>query len=114
VATATVEKNLEAMGRGDAPVLEQLVQMTVDTQARSGLDDRTYALTRIAALVTADAAPVSYLLNLGTAAEHGVTAQDIQGTLVAIAPIVGTARIASAAGNIMGALGLAEAIADDD
>lgn len=114
MATATVEKNLEAMGRGDAPVLEQLVQMTVDTQERSGLDDRTYALSRIAALVATDAAPVSYVLNLGSAAEHGVSAQDIQGTLVAIAPIVGTARIASAAGNIVRALGFAEAIATED
>ena len=45
------EKNIEALGRGEAPVLEQLAQMTIDTRARSGLDDETFTLVRIAALV---------------------------------------------------------------
>ena len=62
------EKNIEALGRGEAPVLEQLAQMTIDTRARSGLDDETFTLVRIAALVASDAAPASYLLNLGAAA----------------------------------------------
>src|SRR5262245_4368414 len=113
-ATATAERNLEALGRGDAPVLEQLARMTIDTRDRSGLDDETYTLVRIAALVATDAAPASYLVNLGAAAELGVELEDVQGTLVAIAPIVGSARVVSAAGNMLRALGLAAEMADDE
>ncbi|MFI2033414.1 hypothetical protein ACH470_01725 [Streptomyces bottropensis] len=47
-----------------------------------------------------DASAPSYLLNIGTAAEAGVPLEKIQGTLVAIAPVVGSARIVSAARSI--------------
>jgi alkylhydroperoxidase/carboxymuconolactone decarboxylase family protein YurZ len=52
-----------------------------------------------------DAPPASYLLNLGAAAEAGVDEDQIRGVFAAIAPIVGTARIASATDNIARALG---------
>jgi hypothetical protein len=61
-----------------------------------------------------DAAPASYLLNIGTATELGMPLETVQGTLVAIAPVVGSARIVSAASNLVRALGLAEAIAEED
>jgi alkylhydroperoxidase/carboxymuconolactone decarboxylase family protein YurZ len=112
--TATAEHNIEAIGRGDAPVLEQLVQMTIDTRERSGLDDQTYMLVRLAALVATDAAPVSYLVNLGAARAADVEPEDIQGLLVAVAPIVGTARTVSAASKMIQALGLAESFAEDE
>ena len=51
-------------------------------------------------------------MNLGLAVDTGVTLEDVQGVLVAVAPIVGTARVASAAGNITEALGFVVAIAD--
>jgi alkylhydroperoxidase/carboxymuconolactone decarboxylase family protein YurZ len=79
----------------------------------SGLDVTTYFLVRLAALVSMDASPISYAVNLGIAADAGVTLEQAQATLVAIAPVVGSARVASAAGNIlravMGAAALAEA-----
>jgi 4-carboxymuconolactone decarboxylase len=103
---STPEKNIGALAEGDAPVLETLVQMTVNTQERSGLDPETYMLVRMAALVAMDAAPVSYLLNLGVAAEIGVPLEKVQGMLVAIAPVIGSARVVSAASNIARALGL--------
>jgi len=92
---------------GDAPVLERLVAMNLDSMENSELDPKTYFLVRIAALVAMDAAPVSYLVNLGLAADVGVTLEDAQGTLIAIAPVVGSARVASAAGNVLRAFGLA-------
>jgi hypothetical protein len=64
-------------------------------------------LVRIAALAAADAPPASYLVNAGTASDVGITADDVQGVLVAIAPIVGTARTVTAAGNLARALGFA-------
>ncbi len=98
---------MSALAQADAPVFETIVQMTLDTFERSGLDPETYLLTRIAALVAMDAAPASYLLNIGAAEELGVSPERIQGTLVAIAPVVGSARVVSAARSIGEAFGLA-------
>src|ERR1700759_4926286 len=103
----STEQDLNGLAEGQAPVLETLTQMTLNTLERSGLDEETYILTRIAALVAMDAPPASYLLNLGAADELGVPLERVQGTLVAIAPIVGTARVVSAAGNMLRAVGLA-------
>ncbi|RFU19679.1 carboxymuconolactone decarboxylase family protein [Geodermatophilus marinus] len=100
-----------ALGRiaeGDTPVLETLLQMNLDALERSGLDAETYLLVRLAALVAMDAAPASYLITLGMAEEGGLTAEKAQAVLVAIAPIVGSARVTAAAGAIVrGVLGAA-------
>lgn len=95
-----------ALAEANAPVFETIVQMTLDTFERSGLDEETYLLARIAALVAMDASAPSYLLNIGAAAELGVPLERVQGTLVAIAPVVGSARVVSAARNIGEAFGL--------
>jgi 4-carboxymuconolactone decarboxylase len=108
------ETTLGSIAQGDAPVLESLVAMHLDSLENSGLDETTYFLVRLAALVSMDAAPVSYALNLAIADEAGVTLEQAQGTLIAIAPIVGTARVAAAAGNILRAVTGAAALADAD
>jgi alkylhydroperoxidase/carboxymuconolactone decarboxylase family protein YurZ len=90
----------------DAPVLDLLAQMTADSLAASSLDAETLMLVRIAALVAVDAPPVSYALNIGAAGEVGLDADSIRGVLTAIAPIVGTARVAAATGNIVQALAI--------
>jgi 4-carboxymuconolactone decarboxylase len=105
----------DALGRiaqGDAPVLETILAMNLDALERSGLDDQTYLLVRLAALVAMDAAPLSYAVTLGAAADAGLTAEQAQAVLVAIAPVVGSARVTAAAGAILrGVLGAA-ALAD--
>ena len=58
------------------------------------------------------APPASYLVNAGTASDAGITLEDVQGLLIAVAPIVGTARTVTAAGNIARALGFAIAAMD--
>ncbi len=108
-AEAAPRETLSSVAQGDAPVLERLVAMNLDSLANSGLDGRTYFLARLAALVAMDAAPVSYLTNLGMAAESGVTLEEAQGVLVAISPLVGSARVASAAGKILRVFGIAAA-----
>lgn len=94
------------------PVLDLLESMTTDSIEASGLDSETLMLVRIAALVAVDAPPASYLMNLGAAGKIGVTDDQVRGVLAAIAPIVGTARVASAAGKIVRALGLALDLAE--
>jgi len=96
----------------DAPVLDLLKTMTAESIEVSTLDDESLMLVRIAALVAVDAPPSSYLLNIGAAGDVGIDADQVQGVLAAVAPIVGTARIASAAGNIVRALGFAEELAE--
>jgi 4-carboxymuconolactone decarboxylase len=96
----------------ESPVLDLLKSMTADSIAASSLDAKTLALVRIAALVAVDAPPVSYLLNLGAASEVGIDSEQVRGVLAAIAPIVGTARVASATGNIVEALDVAIEVAD--
>ena len=88
----------------EAPVLELLARMTTDSFESSSLDIDTLILVRIAALVAIDAPPVSYALNLGFALEDGLDLDSLRGVLTAIAPIVGTAKIAAATGNIVRAL----------
>ena len=80
----------------DTPVLDLLASMTADSIEASSLDPETLILVRIAALAAVDAPAVSYLLNLGAASDIGVSPDQVRGVLAAVAPIVGTARIASA------------------
>jgi alkylhydroperoxidase/carboxymuconolactone decarboxylase family protein YurZ len=91
----------------DAPLVDLLTKMTLQSIEASDLDEKSLMLVRIAALVAVNAPPASYLLNLGAASELGVGEDEVRGVLIAIAPIVGTARIASATGNIVRALGMA-------
>ncbi len=93
------------------PVLDLIASMTADSLAASSLDAQTLMVARIAALVAIDAPPVSYLLNLGAASEVGLDAEQIRGVLAAIAPIVGTPRVASATGKIVDALDVAIEVA---
>lgn len=96
----------------ETPVLDLLAKMTADSIEASGLDEQTLMLVRIAALVAVDAPPVSYMLNLGAAGEIGIDAEKVRGVFAAVAPIVGTARIASATGKIVRATGLAMEMAE--
>ncbi len=96
----------------ETPVLDLLASMTADSIEASSLDAETLVLVRIAALAAVDAPAVSYLLNLGVANEIGIDPEQVRGVLAAIAPIVGTARIASATGKIVDALDVAIEIAE--
>ena len=96
----------------ETPVLDLLAGMTVASIEASSLDAETLMLVRIAALVAVDAPPVSYALNLGVAEDLEIDPEQVRGVLAAIAPIVGTARIASATGNIVQAIELELEVAE--
>jgi 4-carboxymuconolactone decarboxylase len=98
----------------DTPVLDLLESMTADSVEASSLDPETLMLVRIAALVAVDAPPISYLMNLAVASELDVDAEQVRGVLAAIAPIVGTARVAAATGKIVKALAVAIEVAEVD
>ncbi|MEY9964263.1 alkylhydroperoxidase/carboxymuconolactone decarboxylase family protein YurZ [Streptacidiphilus sp. MAP12-16] len=96
----------------ETPVLDTLAAMTLDSIERCGLPMDMLILTRIAALAAMDAPPMSYLAHLDPAIKANLTASQLQDVLVAIAPIVGTARVMSAATHIAEALGIVIAVAE--
>ena len=100
------------MAEEETPVLDALADITAVSLERSTLNPRELMLARIAALAAVDAPAGSYLLNAGTAMEVGITLEDVQGILIAVAPIVGTPRIVAAAGNLASALGFALEMAE--
>jgi hypothetical protein len=96
----------------ETPVLDTLADLTAASVEHNSLVSREYMLARVAALIAMDAPPASYLANAEAVADSGVTADDIQGIMIAVAPVVGTARVVSAGGKILRALGFAIAVAD--
>jgi len=93
--------------QSDNPVLETIAAITAASLERSELPADALLMIRLAALAAVDAKPISYLAHVGPSMETGVTLEDVQNVLVAVAPIIGTARTMSAAVNITEALGFA-------
>jgi len=96
----------------DTSVLDTIVDLTAVSVDHSSLPTREFMLVRLAALMAVDAPPASYLANADATEKSGITADDIQEVMIAIAPVVGTARVVSAAGKILRAMGLAIAVGE--
>ena len=75
-----------------------------DNIDESGLDVRSYALVRLASLVTAGAPGEGYDRPIAAALDQGVTLDEIIGVLVALLPTVGVTRVAEAAPDVFGAI----------
>ena len=95
------------MALGTTPVLDVAAEINAVSLARTELDPRTLLISRLSALVAVDAPVGSYFLHIGPAAEMGLTLDDIQDVLVAVAPIVGTPRLIASARKIAEAFDLA-------
>ena len=108
-ATATA---LAELALGDPELLGESLELRAELQRRSGLDPRSFALVKVAALIALDAPPASYLWQVSNALEAGATPEDLIGVLRAIAPQVGGPKIVAAAPELMVALGLS--LPDDE
>jgi len=97
---------LAGLALGDPEVLLEGLELRAEMQENSGLDPRSFAFVKIAALIALDAPPASYLRQVGNALDAECTAGEIVGVLRAIAPQVGGPRIVAAAPEVMVALGL--------
>src|SRR4051794_32847931 len=91
---------------GDVEVLESAVGLRETNRESSGLDGRTFALVKIAALIAVDAPACSYAREVTNALEEGVTPEELLGVLHAVAPQVGGPRVMAAALEIMAAMGV--------
>jgi len=98
----------------DRPLRDTLIDMTAASVERTSLPDREVMLVRIAALAAVDAPPSSYLLNLAVARDLGLTLEDVQGVLVAIAPVTGGPKVVAASGAILKALGFAIRVLEEE
>ena len=96
----------------DTPVSDTLLVMTATSLDNSDLSPRELMIARIAALVAVDASAASYALNAVPATDSDITLDDVEDILVAVAPIVGTARVVSATVNIAEGLGFVIALAE--
>lgn len=104
--SAKVEDHLRRIARSDDKEIETMVGMRQGLKDITQLDDRSFALVKIAALIAVDAPPASYMWQIGNAIAEGVTPEEVLGTMWAVAPQVGGPRLISAAPEIMLALGL--------
>jgi alkylhydroperoxidase/carboxymuconolactone decarboxylase family protein YurZ len=102
------------MAQGDTPLLDALAGINAVSLEATDLDPASLILVRLAALIAVDAPVSSYLLHVGPAAEAGVTLDQAQDVLIAVAPIVGTPRTAAAAAKIVEALDVAIVLAESD
>jgi len=106
------ETTLRQLSVRDDRLIESVLALDADNVAASGLDPKTHALVTIGSLVAMNATPPSFMSAVERAHGAGVTDDEIVGTLIALMPVVGVARIVSAAPNLGLALGydVAEAL----
>lgn len=69
------------------------------------LDPKTRALVRLGALLALDAAPVSYQWAVEDVQACGFTTEEVVSTLVAVAPVIGLARLVSTTPKLAMAIG---------
>lgn len=106
VVTHETESALRGLAQGDLSGIAELARMRDAYQETTGLDARTFALVKIAALISLDAPPASYAWQIAAALDAGVTPDEILGVVLAVVLQVGLPRIVAAAPEIMLALEL--------
>ena len=102
--------NLQRLAQGDPTVMSFVKPAIESSFKESGLDPKTFMLVRLAALAALDAAPASWLMNIEASGEAGLDPEIVLGALIAVLPVIGTARVVSAASHIMKAFDLAASI----
>jgi 4-carboxymuconolactone decarboxylase len=92
---ATHEEHLRRLALHDEDCIQSLLGIRLSDKA-AGLDPKAQALVRLAALIAVGASCVSYGWAIEIALAAGATADDVVGTLIAVAPITGLARVVAA------------------
>ena len=99
------KETLRSLALNDEGFVSSVLGMGRDTVPASELDPKTHALVRLGAALAIDAAPSSYQAGVEVALAAGATLDEIVGTLIAVAPTVGLARVVSAAPELALAIG---------
>jgi 4-carboxymuconolactone decarboxylase len=102
---ATYEETLRRLVLHDERCIQSVLGIHLNPIEAAGLDPKTQALVRLGGLVALGAAPGSCHWAAEAALDTGATAEDVVGTLVAVAPICGLARVISATPEVALAIG---------
>ena len=100
----TTDELLRRLALQDESVIQTVLAMSLDPN-EVWLHEKVRAIARVSALIALDATVVSYQAAVIDALARGVTADEIVGALIAVAPIVGLARVTSATPAIAMAMG---------
>jgi alkylhydroperoxidase/carboxymuconolactone decarboxylase family protein YurZ len=98
------EEFLRRLALNDEGVLANVLGMPLD-ERDDALDDKTRALTRLAALIALDSASATYQWGVASAHAAGATDDEIRAVVAAVSPIVGSARAAEAVMEVAVAIG---------
>ena len=104
----TTREHQEFLGRlamNDPATLRSLLGEAVIEVDCEALEPTTYALVRLAAIVASDSNQVTYQWGVAAALAAGASEDAIVDVLAAIAPVIGSARVARAAPALAAALG---------
>jgi 4-carboxymuconolactone decarboxylase len=104
IIIATPEERLRRLVVHDEGCIQSMLGIHLNIEA-AGLDPKTHTLVRLGGLVTVGAAPGSYHWAVEAALDAGATTEELVGTLVAVAPISGLARVISATPEVALAIG---------
>lgn len=99
------EERLRTLALNDEGFIRSVLGIEQNTAEVSGLAPKTHALVRLGALLAVDSAPSSYQATVEAALAAGATVDEVVGTVIAVAPTVGVARVVSAAPELALALG---------
>jgi 4-carboxymuconolactone decarboxylase len=94
---AVTEETLRRLALSDERLLDEVLGGSGHAERRGCLDARTTALVRLAALVAMGGATTSFAAAASSALIGGATVDDLVDTLLAVAPIVGSANVVGAA-----------------
>ncbi|HXJ63526.1 MAG TPA: carboxymuconolactone decarboxylase family protein [Actinomycetota bacterium] len=89
----------------DEAFIESVLGAGSDNLEASDLDPRTRSIIRLGALLALDAPSVTYQWNIQEAKAAGVTAEEIVGCLIAVAPLIGIPRVVAAAPDLAEMIG---------
>jgi len=99
------EEQLRRLALHDETFIESVLAINLKDGDACGLDPKTLALIRLGALLALGAAPVSYHWTVAAALDAGATDEEILGTLIAVAPISGVARVVLATPDVALSMG---------
>jgi 4-carboxymuconolactone decarboxylase len=105
---AAHEEQLRRLALHDEALIESVLAMRLrlaPPDAARRLSPKTHALVRLAALLALGAAPVSYQWSVEAALDADATTEEILGTMIAVAPISGIARVVQATPDVALQLG---------
>ena len=106
------EDLLRRLSLNDETTLEGVLGSGVGDLETSELGAKTTSLVRLGALVATESADASYQWAVGVALASGASEEEIVDVLLAVAPIVGVARVNSAAPGLAQALGYEREVTD--